>query len=648
MLTLRRFAPLCLLFLFGWMVLSVSSRTGVTFDETAHLTAGRFYWQEGDYRFQPENGNFPQRWAALPSLWLWPEPTADHAVARQTADVWWFGRELFFNSGHDTAALLLSGRAMVTLLGIALLICIWAWSRQLFGENGGLISLGFAALSPTLLAHSGLITSDIAAVLGFMLALTAWWRLFHRLTWSRVLLAGVATGLLALSKFSAVLLAPVVVCLLLLRLLRRAELPWQWRSTRGRFCRLARLPALLGATFLALGLTMCLIWAAYGFRFSASTDAEAHFAESWAEVLMEGKPTLDDPTAPNDPTVYQPGIVQRFVRSARDFHLLPEAFLYGLTFTDYHARARLAYFAGDYRMRGWREFFPTAFLLKTTLPTLVAMVLALFLFAGTKGRTRLRWFYRLSPWLLFFFIYWSFAIGSSLNIGHRHLLPVYPLVFILIGALGVGAKFRRAGLWLGATVVLLAWQAIESWRVRPHYLTYFNALAGGPTGGHRYFVDSSLDWGQGLPELKTWLDAHRGSNQVFLSYFGSDEPKRFDLNTTRIGDLYFDYGRRPVLPKLTAGLYCISATMLHRVYTLVRGPWTQDQETVYQWLAQKIVTQGLVRLAPDEVQAFTQLRFGRLCHFLEQRRPDAIVGNVFFIYRLSEHDLDSALSQPMP
>lgn len=645
MLLLRRLAPPCLLLLFGWMVLSVSSRTGVTFDETAHLTAGRFYWQEGDYRFQPENGNFPQRWAALPSLWLWPEPTADHTIARQTADVWWFGRELFFHSGHDAAALLLSGRVMITLLGIALLGCIWVWSRRLFGPIGGLISLGFAALSPTLLAHSGLITSDLAAALGFMLALTAWWRLLHRITWPRVLLAGLATALLALSKFSAVLLAPVVVVMLSIRLIRRTDLPWAWGTQRGRLRNLARVPAMAGASAGVIVITMVLIWTAYGFRFAAGAVAQARFAESWPEVLMQERSPLSDFNAPDDPTVYQPGIVHHFTVFARDHRLLPEAFLYGLTFTEYHARARLAYFAGEYRTRGWREFFPTAFLLKTTLPALFALLLGMAAFATAKPSSRTRWFYRLSPLLVFFVIYWAFAILSSLNIGHRHLLPVYPIVFVLLGTLGAGAHRLRGRFWVVVGVMLLVWQAIESWRVRPHYLTSFNALAGGPTQGHRYFVDSSLDWGQGLPELQRWFATNRGDQAVFLSYFGSDDPGRFQLNATRIGDLYFDHGRRNVLPKLTAGLYCISATMLHRVYTQVRGPWSAAYERQYWAYARRIAESDAP--ATDELETLEQLRFGRLCHFLQQRRPDAIVANVFFVYRLDETEIDIALNQPV-
>ena len=54
--------------LYWWMATSISDTEGVVGDEIAHLTAGYSYWKFDDYRLQPENGNLPQRWAAIPLL----------------------------------------------------------------------------------------------------------------------------------------------------------------------------------------------------------------------------------------------------------------------------------------------------------------------------------------------------------------------------------------------------------------------------------------------------------------------------------------------------------------------------------------------------------------------------------------------------
>lgn len=648
MLPLRRALPPVLIALFGWMALSVGPHVGITADEPVHLTSGYAYWTTGDYRFQPENGNLPQRWAALPLLF---ESVTFPATgpAWVAADVWHVSRDFFFRSHNDTARMVQSGRAMIMLFGLALAALCFGWSRSLFGWGGGLVTLGFVVFCPSLLAHTALITSDLAATLGFMLALLTWWRLCHRLTLGRIAAAGLAAAVLALSKYSALLFAPMAVVIFGVRLARGTPLPWRWWRCAGRLTGIGRALALVTAGLAAVMIMIGLIWAAYGFRYAASDPARP-FVRPWSEVLITqpqpGGSVMADGRK-HDPFILRRGIVEEFTAWARNHQILPEAYLYGLAFTDLHARGRLAYFAGDYRETGWWDFFPLAFLLKTTLPALLLFGLALAAMTRLPPSARARWLYRLTPLLVFSLVYWIFAITSHLNIGQRHLLPLYPAWFILAGVVGSGVVAARAR-WVGpVAAMLLAWHAVESWRVRPHYLTYFNELAGGPTGGHRYFVDSSLDWGQGLPDLKTWLDAHPHDGPLYLSYFGSDDPLRYGIAATRIGDLYFDFAPRQLMPRMTRGLYCISATMLHRVYTQVRGPWTDAYEQAYEVLARDIVAPpDHRRCTPDELETFDQLRFGRLCLLLQHRPPDAIVGNTFFIYRLSDREVTTALTAP--
>lgn len=639
-----RFFAALLLATFAWLALVQSDRVGLTFDEPAHLAAGRAYNATGDFRLHAENGLFPQRWAAL-SATLTETPDPDFTGAGwDKGDVWSVARAWLFAPGRDVESILLPARAMIVLLAIMLLVLVWRWAAGLWGERASMLTLALSAFCPHLLAHGALVTSDLAATLGFALALLAWWRLLHRVTPMRVFAAGAAAGFLALAKFSAVLFAPIALVLLIVRLLRSSDLPVRTGRRIRRVRGAARAAWLGGAAMAALLIAWAGVWAGYDFRYTATADGSpAHFAQSWDEVLITttrtGGSRMADGSQPEAISL-QPGIVQHFVGFAREHRLLPEAWLYGLAFTDRFSRHRLAYFAGEYRERGWVAFFPAAFALKTTLPTLVLGTLGLL--AVLRRRPRGRTLYRLSPLLAFAGVYVAFSLTSSLNIGHRHLLPLYPLLYI---AAGSALLFTRRRIAVALILTLAVWHAVETLRVRPHYLTYFNQLAGGPTGGHRYFADSSLDWGQGLPDLKVWLEANRGSDTVFLSYFGSDEPRRYDLNATRIGDVYFDHGTRQVLPELTAGTYCISATMLHRVYTQVRGPWSMGYEQSYQAHAQAIAT-GKDHHTRD-LETFEQLRFGRLCHFLRQRQPDAIIGNTLFIYNLTEADVTLALTAPL-
>lgn len=645
---------------FAVMATLAARHNGLTFDEPAHVTAGRAYGQAADYRFQPENGLLPQRLEALPAQLAGVPFPADEGKAWEQADVWGVARAYLFASEADAMRVVLPARLVSVALGVLLLALLWRWSASLWGERGGVVSLTLAAFCPHLLAHGSLATSDIAAALGFTAALLAWWRLLHRVTAARLAAAAVATTLLALSKYSVVLLAPIVLALAALRLTRRADLPVRLGTRAHRVRGVAKAGVLAAAAVLVAFVTWAGIWAGYGFRYSAAPGrAEAKFAMPWAEVLIEQSrrsgSVMADGASASDTVELRPGIVQHAVRTLREHELLPEAYLYGVAFVDRFSRHRLAYFAGEFRERGWLEFFPAAFLLKTTLPALLLVVLAWLAWARHGRRARLA--YRLAPLAALAAVYWTAAIFSHLNIGHRHLLPLYPALYIFSGAVATLA-WRR---WGALVLVLGAWQVADSLAVRPYYLTFFNALAGGPASGHRFLVDSSLDWGQSLPDVRSWLAAHAGEARVYLSYFGSDEPERFGLQATRIGDAYFDHtGHRQLLPSLEAGVYCVSATMLHRVYTSVRGPWSDGYETEYRrlsrWVAEQQGKPSAQWAGPDgraiddlgrqfELARLEQLRFGRLCRYLERRAPDDVVANCIFIYRLSGAEIAAALTR---
>jgi hypothetical protein len=212
---------------------------------------------------------------------------------------------------------------------------------------------------------------------------------------------------------------------------------------------------------------------------------------------------------------------------------------------------------------------------------------------------------------------------------------------------------RRA--WSVAVIgVLLLGHAAASLSIRPHYLAYFNPLLGGPARGYEHFVDSSLDWGQDLPGLKRWLDAHARGEKIYLSYFGSGSPAHEGITATRIADGFFDLRSRAVLPDMTGGVYCISATMFQQPYTLVRHGWTPEHERRYAELRGWVETWRAGREATPRDAAIQRLielehlRFGRLCAGLHRRSPDDEVGYSILIFRLTDADVRALLDGPPP
>lgn len=644
-----------LLGLFCWQSLSAARRHSQAFDEVAHLVSGYSYWKFHEYRFQPENGNLPQRLAGLlPALageWNWPpmeKPDEPRMSSFQVGFKW------LFQSGNDADELLNLGRLGVISAGVALGLLVFFWSRRLFGGWAGLLSLSLYSFCPTMLAHGAMITSDVTAALFFLLSSWTFWRLLERITWGRLLAAGASLAGLCLSKYSAPLFAPMAGIAVIIRMIDPSPLTCQLGNSRRTYeTRLHRLGA-LAIAFLGLGLLIwAAIWAAYGFRYSATAIPISQrpidpFVLSWGQLPS--------------PSVVAGRVIEFFRRR----HLLPEGYLYGLQYTLTTAQVRQAFAAGHYSVSGWWWFFPYAFLIKTPLSIWAMMALAAgrALRSSPDNSARLARMAPVLPLCILLIVYWAAAMMANLNIGHRHILLTYPAIHILCGSLAPAILARSKPLAI-AVSILLAGLMGESWAIRPHYLSFFNIASGGPRSGYRMLVDSSLDWGQDLPLLKQWLDRNAADPRIpiYLSYFGSSVPDHYGIRyrilpsftsfISRNSTRYF----APVEP----GYYCISATHFQSVYMLTSGPWSQKYEkaywklkTIYQSLIQSNHDPADFSLVPpadfEDYQFFAVLRWARICAYLRGigREPDAMAGYSILIFKLSEDDLRQALEGPMP
>lgn len=662
----RRVAPLeaaavaAALVLYWFLAVSVSPRNGVTADEVVHLTGGYSYWKFDDYRLHPENGTLPMRVATLPLLAMdlrFP-PLDDPDWL--TSKVNLVGAKFFYDLGNPVDRMLLAARAMVALFGAAACWLTWRWARALFGRGGGAVALGLAVFCPALLAHGGVATSDIALTACLLAALTAVWRLLHGVTWGRLAAAALACGLAFLAKMSGVLVVPLIALLLVLRV--ALGRPLRWRLGAPRLVR-GRLPVALRATAACVAIgagSLVVLWAGYSFRFEgfnrARSDAVSYYF-TWPAILdREALPwpnqsALGDLVPERRPTRESAmGTLVDFLRTHR---LLPEAYLFGFMHTYKFSRYRPAFFLGEMRSTGWREFFPVAFVLKTPLPALLLGLAGAL--AWATARDRRRTLYRAAPLLVFFAVYWALSIQMTLNIGHRHILPTYPVFYVIAAA---SVLWIRRGGGRGVALVLglaVAAQAVDSALARPFYLSYFQPLAGPAKLHHRLLVDSSLDWGQGLPDLARWLEEKRASGDptpVFLTYFGADSPRARGLDVIRFGDEATDYGPRAFPAPVRGGWFVISATHLPLVYFPTRGPWTERHERLYQDLqARRAAATPADAASPELGLALMDLeilQYTRLAHFLRDREPIEIVGGSLLVFRLSDAEVARALFGPPP
>lgn len=680
-------AALCLAYYVA--ATSASADKSAAYDEGLHLVGGYSYWKHGDFRLQPENGNLPQRWAAIPLVLgdtRFPSlDQLDWAMSRAPE----MSDQLLFAVGNDAQRVLQRGRAMIALAGVVLGVLVFAWTRSLLGAAAGILALALFASSPTMLSNGSLATSDMVAALFFLATMGATWRALRRPAWGSVAGAGLILGGLLVSKFSAATLLPMIVLLVAVQLASRHPVVFRLGRSRRLRGRAARLLSHLTVLALQVLVAWAVVWGFYGWRF-------AMFADGQRTAMIDGREIVPQPEMPLERLVKNNDAVEQVVAVARRTHLLPEAYLYGFTHTYQRSQMRKAFLNGAFGIFGWPEFFPYTLLVKTPLSLFLLVGLgALALVrsclrtpASRRARRITRGLYRSAPLWVLFVVYWAFAITSHLNIGHRHILPTYPPMLVLAGAsalwLAPSAWRRPAGTGtaidpratFAAVLVLLGTGAavLEAIVVWPDYLAYFNQIVGGSRHGYRHLVDSSLDWGQDLPGVRRWLQEQgldaADAPPVYLSYFGRSPHESYGIRATLLPS-FPDRWPRPATPPsempvppadLLPGVYVISATMLQNVLSMMPGPWAPEYEARYWQLRRQVAAFDATRDDPAarrelldrngtlfwaltfwELERF---RFQRLCSWLRQREPDAQIHFSMNVYRLTAADLAAALDGP--
>lgn len=422
-----------------------------TVDEPAHLACGMQWLDQGIYAYEAQHPPLARAAAAL-GPWL------DGGHSQGLDEKWAEGLAILGDGEHYTRTLTLARLGILPFFWIATLV-VYLWARRGGGARAILAVLAFTSLPPVL-AHAGLATTDMAltAMTGAaFLALVAWCENPGR---GRALLAGTATGLAVLCKFSALAFIPVALLAAAL-----ASLALEPQPMAQRIAGLRRCVPTAGLALLALFLT---VWAGYRFSYGVAPFA---------------------PIKLPFPELYQ-GIAE-VIQHNRQGHYS-------------------SYLLGQRRTFGWWYYYFVVLAVKTPLAFLALLGCGL---AVALRRTAER-----GLWLAaaFSFGILLFCTGSNINLGVRHILPVY-LGFSVLAAAGALALWRRAQQfrpagWL-AGLLLLSLAAAPA-LAQPDYLAYFNPLAG--PAPERFLVDSDLDWGQDLKRLSLRLRA-AGASSVALT-----------------------------------------------------------------------------------------------------------------------------------
>jgi hypothetical protein len=511
----------------------------VTIDEFAHMPAGYVTLREGALGVYSETPPLVRSLEALPWLATRPQLTPGILERLDPYDPWqpWIlGDDLMQHNPESYDRLFTQSRLVTLALALIGGVLIWVWSRQLFGPQGGLLSLALFAASPTILAHASVATVDVGSAVLFSATLFALWRFLRHPSTKRALICGLLLGAALLAKMTALILLPLVVVITLAALVIPPPAD--------------RVPvrSLLGGLAVVLVTALLLLNLAYGFRGSFAGWSSHNL---FSRTLGKATGWLPDWTPTGLPSWYVFGLDTQ----------LP------------------GYLLGEWSEEGRWQYFPVAFASKETLPFLLLFVASLAALAGHRQRRDL-----ITELCLLLPIVTVVAIamrGGRLQIGIRYLLPIYPLIFVHLGRLALvpqsfgKVQARRFAAQVIAGLVILQMVAVSL--AGRDYLSYFNLAAGGSANGHRILLDSNLDWGQDLKRAAAWSREY-GEERPYLAYFGHVDPRLYG----------FDFRLPPRQP--APGTYLVSANYLYGLSypaSWARAPagvidvaWLRDHEPV--------------------------------------------------------------------
>lgn len=520
------------------------SRDAAIVDETAHIPAGYSYAAYHDARLNPEHPPLVKLLAGVPLQFLnLNEPNVDSSWSqiRQWDQGWYF----LFHSGNNPDQIVFWARLPMLIFVLLLGVLLYKWATEEFGHKTGLFVLLLYAFTPDVLAHGHFVTTDVPATFGFALGIYTFNKFLDKKNLKYLIIAGLGLGIAQLLKFSTLMLYPILFLLIIVKSYFDVKTgkakfwPVFWQYFKPFF-------------WISV-ISQIVVWLVYipmVWNTSASVEKAVILNNLSADPRTEVLRNFLGYLAGNP------------ISRAFGHYLLGLMLVFGRV-----AGGNSTFIIGHFADKAISWFFPLAFLIKTPATILILFFFSIAYLIVRKVNDRR------DAWLLWLFgvpfiLYWAISVKGSLNIGTRHLLPTLPFLYLFIGLAMrkiIDSKKLSANI---AVIVVVFSLAVPVLAAYPNYLSYFNIFT---TGQPKYtlMVDSSLDWGQDLKRLDSYVAANNIKNMK-IDYFGGGLPSYYIPDGTE-----WRSGYGP-----TTGWLAISATFyqMSKLHGREEGKWS------YSWL----------------------------------------------------------------
>lgn len=489
---------LVLAVIFTFIGISSISYKSRTRDEARHLIRGVMLLETGDYRLNKHHPVLANTLNAIPVLFidgvtipdtdsgLWDRAAKDE-LAEEMVKINGGEKQFVFN--------ILNPARAVTTIFIAISLVLFAiiiWKE--WGTIPAIVFSVLYAFSPNIIAHARLVTTDVWIVPMIFLGTYLLYK-YASAPSPKIFTAFIVVSFLTLiTKYSAV---PVAALWLLL--LFAFEFKHHAKDIKQFWKRLC---SSLINPIITAGSWSILLFATYGFRFS--TLAATNYADT-----DRTQAHLDNLSGIADPFKFLIKPLQNaYLNTPLPFPEYIQGFFENVILHDVYGHDSFLF--GMYAKHGWWYYFPASMLVKMPVPALIGIAalfaVAVFIFikwlkklrSSQDPTTVIKNSLTLKPdhiWSIIPIFFMAISMKSSINLGMRHILPILPFIYLGI-ALLVKKIWDRRLVTKALIMILGLWYIFSSLSVYPHYLEYFNEIAGGPQNGYKYLLDSNLSWGQ--------------------------------------------------------------------------------------------------------------------------------------------------------
>ncbi|MHB8907359.1 MAG: ArnT family glycosyltransferase [Syntrophales bacterium] len=527
---------LTLLAVFSFRVICEIQEKSVTIDETVHLPAGYYYLMTGDFDLLRIHPPFIQMLCALPLLWK--DIHLRNSTSWQLTNNWVFGYDFMLSNAGEYQSIFGISRLVTLGLSVLLGLMIYVWTKELFGQMAGLFALFLFTFNPDILAHSGLVTLDIGVSFFIFATVFLLWRFIKSGRYLYCMASGITLGMAIAGKYSALLAIPAILFISLSVVTSRMNVAMKLSAKK-----------YVLSLIVLFTISLLVINAIYFFKGSFTPLGSFHFQSGLLKPLNGTHFSSLPAPVPLD---FLKGFDEQLSIQGGKFS---------------------SYLGGTVSDSSWWYYYLAAFSLKEPLAWIVLLLGAL-----TINLLYRRMSHELMVFVLFPPLLYLVVISSmSVNIGIRYLLPAFPFLFLFSGSIMDEAllnKVTARRLIQLPVVICSLWYFFASALIHPHYLAYFNEIAGGPGRGYTFLADSNIDWGQDLIGLKEYL-SHHHIDKIYLAYFGRVDPRLYGIE--------FD-----LLPGKPVKGYCaVSASYLAGIpYYLYKDMKLHSSPPyAYRWLA---------------------------------------------------------------